>query len=77
MFCALVVHGPDCEGWVVIDALDDVDVLLVDAKPVEGGKECLWVDFVKGLLPVQEKGVQGVSMSFCIFNEPSHNVDGL
>ena len=35
MFCALVVHGSDCEGWVVIDALDDVDVLLVDAKPVE------------------------------------------
>ena len=37
MFCALVVHGPDCEGWVVIYALYDVDVLLIDAKPVEGG----------------------------------------
>ena len=30
MFCALVVHGPDCEGWVVIYALYDVDVLLIE-----------------------------------------------
>ena len=34
MFSAAVAHGSDCEGWVVIDAFDDVDVLLVDAKPV-------------------------------------------
>ena len=26
VFSALVVHGSDCEGWVVIDVLNDVDV---------------------------------------------------
>ena len=35
VFNALVVHGSDCEGRAVIDAFDDVDVLLVDAISVE------------------------------------------
>ena len=35
MFSALVAHGSDCEGRAVIDAFDDVDVLLVDAISVE------------------------------------------
>ena len=35
VFSALVVHGSDCEGRAVIDAFDDVDVLLVDAISVE------------------------------------------
>ena len=38
MFRALVVHCSDCEGWVVIDALDDVYERLVDAISVEGGE---------------------------------------
>ena len=32
LFCASMAHGPDCKCGVVVDALYDVDELLVHAK---------------------------------------------
>ena len=34
---------------------------------MERSDECLWVDFVKGLLPVKEEGVEWLIMAFSTF----------
>ena len=42
-----------------IDGLDNVNKGLVDAISVEGLEKGLWVNFVKGLLPIQEEDMEG------------------
>ncbi len=67
----------DLEEWVFVDVGDECDELWLHSISLERGEECLWVDFVKCLLPVQEKHVKWAVCGFCLFHDASDDMNGL
>ena len=58
--------GKYFELWVGVEVVNDPGELLLNSKSAERSCDGLWVDLVKGLLPVKEEKVKGVLDCFCL-----------